>query len=289
MKTNRIYALLLTLSVLTLSGCNTRGLLVIPTESHRHTTTVVTHAPPPHAPAHGHRHRHRHGHELRFDISFGAYLLINSPGLYFHNGHYIRRHDGGWQVTDHLKGTWKPAQQHHVPRKLKNAKRHKKQRHSNQRHDNIDNGHRRESRREHRRADHEADHRRESRKEHRRADREADHRRESRREHRRADSHNAGHETPRHGHRRHHHGHELSYDSGIGVYLIAKKPGFYFYNNHYYRQHRGKWQTSNKLNGKWRAASHDEVPRKLKAGKKFRKNKDRHDTHNKLQYKKKWQ
>lgn len=153
MKTHHLYILLLAIF---LSGCYGRGMLVIPAESHRHsthTTTIVTHhndnRPPAHAPAHGHRHRH-HNHDLRFDSGFGAYVVINMPGLYFYDDHYIRFYDDRWQVTNRLNGTWRAARQNDIPRKLKKAKRHNKKHrrdhraeHRNEHHDEPRHGHRR--------------------------------------------------------------------------------------------------------------------------------------------------
>lgn len=85
-----------------------------------------------------------------------------------------------------------------------------------------------------------------------------DHRYEERHEHR-----DHRHKPPRHGHRRHHDGYNLTYDAGIGAYRISKQPGIYFYNDRYIRFYRGKWLESRKLNGKWRTAREQYVPRKL--------------------------
>jgi hypothetical protein len=88
------------------------------------------------------------------------------------------------------------------------------------------------------------------------------------------------HEAPRHGHRRHQHGHELTYDTGISAYRIRKRPGIYFYNDRYIRQHRGVWQTTKKLNGKWRRAKEHHVPAALMKSKHRKKNKkDKHERH----------
>ncbi|NOX90913.1 MAG: hypothetical protein GXP18_00245 [Gammaproteobacteria bacterium] len=83
-------------------------------------------------------------------------------------------------------------------------------------------------------------------------------------------------EAPRHGYRRHHQGHELSYDSHAGAYVIPKRPGIYFYNNRYLRHHRGRWQSTNKLHGAWRPAKKQHIPGTLMKIKHFKK-----DTHDK--------
>lgn len=232
MNSKRIFFLLTVLALIILSGCvrNTqvRGVMVVPAETHSHTTTVITHYPPPHAPAHGHRHRY-YNHDLQFDAGFGAYVVIGSPGLYFYDDHYLRYLNGSWQYSIRLDKPWRPARQQLVPRKLweRHAKKHRQER--------------REQRHEDR---HELRH-----EERRRAE-----------DHRHYDEHRA---APRHGHRRDHHGRTLTYDAGIGAYRIVKQPGIYFYNDRYLRQYRGTWQVTKKLNGKWRVAKEQYVPAKL--------------------------
>lgn len=243
MKTNRISILFpLALATLFLSGCNTRGVLVIPADTHSHTTVVTRYAPPPHAPAHGHRHRH-HDHDLRFDTDFGAYLVISMPGIYFYGDHYIRFYNNSWQITTRLKDKWRPARQNDIPRKLK-TRHAKKHQHRDER--------RNKHRNEHRRDEHRND-------------------------------------APKHGHRRHHHNHDLSFDSKIGAYIILKQPGIFFHNDRYIRHHRGAWQTTNKLNGRWRTARDEEVPRKLKSTKHAKKERKQKRENSKERYKEKWQ
>lgn len=247
MKTSRIHTLFSLLFItLLLNGCYSSGVLVIPAETHSHstthTTTVITHYAPPHAPAHGHRH-HYHNHDLRYDSGFGAYVVINMPGLYFYNDHYMRFHDGGWQITTHLNNRWRPARDNDIPRKLKKGKHHNKK-------------HRR---RDEHRDNHLSEHRSEDQSEHR--------------------------DAPRHGHRRQHHDHQLSFNSGIGAYILLKQPDIYFYNNRYMRHHRGKWQTTNKLNGRWYAAKSKEIPRKLKSSKQAKNDKHQKKEKNKGRYK----
>ncbi|MBN4079249.1 hypothetical protein JYT26_01275 [Beggiatoa alba] len=243
MNRKHVYILLIALSLASLGGCYGRGLLVIPAETHRYSsTTIITHrGPPPHAPAHGYRYRH-FDHDLRYDTGFGAYVVINSPGLYFYNDHYMRYYADSWQITNRLEGTWRPALGNDIPRKLKMAKHRDKDRYSKRhRRDNKhDNGHHREQ-----------------------------------------------HQAPQHGHRRHHNGHDLSYDSDIGAYIIDKRPGLYYYNDRYFRQYRGSWQSTHKLNGTWRAANRKEVPRKLRKNRKDKHNK--HNKHDRNQYRGKWQ
>ena len=247
MKSHHIYSLLpIVLIALLLSGCYSRGVLVIPAETHSHsthTTTVITrYVPPPHAPAHGYRHHH-HDHDLRFDTAFGAYVVINMPGLYFYDDHYLRYYDDRWQVTTRLNERWRPARENDIPRKLKMAKqRDKKNRYAEE-------------------------HRHEHREEHRR-----DH-----------------HDGPEHGHHRRHQDHDLNFDARIGAYVVLQQPGIYFHNNHYLRQHRGVWQTSKAINGRWRTAKNNEIPDRLMKAKPARKKKHSQEEKSKGRYKEKWQ
>lgn len=234
MKTNHIYVLLpLVFTSLFLGGCYNRGVLVIPAETHSHTTVITTYAPPPYAPAHGYRHHH-HNHELVFDSRFGAYVIINNPGLYFYGDHYIRFYNDSWQITTRLEDTWQPARQNDIPRKLKDTKHHNAERHEErheERHDHYD--------------------------------------------------------APEHGHRRHYQDHELSFDSNIGAYIILRQPGVFFHNDRYIRQYRGVWQTTNVLNGHWRTAKDEEIPKKLKSTNHTKE--EKRSEKSKGRYKDKWQ
>lgn len=124
MNRNSIYSLLITLS---LSGCYGGGVLVIPADTHSHTTIITHNAPPPHAPAHGYRHRY-YDHELKFDSGYGVYLVLNKPGLYFYNDHYIRFYNDSWQITNRLQDRWRPARQNDIPLKLERTRHHDKKR-----------------------------------------------------------------------------------------------------------------------------------------------------------------
>ena len=47
-------------------------------------------------------------------------------------------------------------------------------------------------------------------------------------------------------------GHDLRFDANLGVYVVVDLPNHYFFNDRYYRFHRGYWYYSRDLNGKWR-------------------------------------
>lgn len=82
------------------------------------------HGPPPHAPAHGYRHKHHHGHDLVFDAGLGAYVVVGLPDVYFSDGHFFRRHGGGWEMAPEPGGPWREARARALPPGL--AKKHGK-------------------------------------------------------------------------------------------------------------------------------------------------------------------
>ena len=72
--------------------------------------------------------------------------------------------------------------------------------------------------------------------------------------------------APAHGYRhKHEHGVVLSFDTGIGAYLVIGHPGIYFYDDHYLRRHvRGHWLSSRHYSGPWHNSTAGDVPVKLK-------------------------
>lgn len=78
---------------------------------------IVVHEPglPPHAPAHGHRRVHDRDAELRFDSRLGVYVVIGHPGLYVHDGWYLRFDGARWVVSASLDGPWETRRESWVP------------------------------------------------------------------------------------------------------------------------------------------------------------------------------
>lgn len=68
--------------------------------------------------------------------------------------------------------------------------------------------------------------------------------------------------APAHGYRHKHGNQNLVFDSGLGVYVVLDRPDHYFWDNRFYRYHRGDWQFADDLDGRW---YRDEgyAPRKL--------------------------
>ena len=120
-------ALIISICLLFLSGCNTLGVGVqgpgpAPSKKKYHKP-----GPPPHAPAHGYRHKHHRGHDLEYNSNAGAYLVLNIPETYFGNNLYIRLSTyGKWLVSSTLEGGWRVAVGNEVPYKLKEYKGKKK-------------------------------------------------------------------------------------------------------------------------------------------------------------------
>jgi predicted small secreted protein len=132
--------LLLLLSVLLLSACNTLrggGTVVVsggepaagPAKGNVPPPQAPAHGrrdgngPPPHAPAHGYRHQQPDGVELVFDSGLGVYVAVDLQDVFFLDGVYLRLRDGVWQISVRLGDDhWRPAKDSEVPVKLKNAK-----------------------------------------------------------------------------------------------------------------------------------------------------------------------
>ena len=76
--------------------------------------------------------------------------------------------------------------------------------------------------------------------------------------------------APANGYRYNYHGHNLVYDSSLGVYVVIGQSGVYYYNGLYYRHNRDRWYYSSNLNNKWRAyRGHHKLPPGL--AKKYRR------------------
>ena len=120
-------AIIISICLVFLSGCNTLGVSVQSPGPGYSKKTHHKHGPPPHAPAHGYRHKHYDGHELEYDSKTGAYIVLNVPETYFGNNLYIRLSTyGDWMVSTTLEGGWRVAVGNEVPYSLKEYKGKKK-------------------------------------------------------------------------------------------------------------------------------------------------------------------
>jgi len=70
--------------------------------------------------------------------------------------------------------------------------------------------------------------------------------------------------SPSHGYRHpYHDGIVLSFDSGLGIYLVIGHPGIYFYDGlYFYRHPTGYWQSSRHYRGPWIRAADPRAPMK---------------------------
>ena len=57
--------------------------------------------------------------------------------------------------------------------------------------------------------------------------------------------------APAHGYRRKHHGHDLVFDTDLGVYIVMGLPGLYFIDGLYYRVSSDGWHYSVRPDGDW--------------------------------------
>ena len=73
--------------------------------------------------------------------------------------------------------------------------------------------------------------------------------------------------APAHGYRHKHHrdGVNLVFDSGLGVYVVADWPGYYWHVDRYLRWAAGEWRVSSRIDGTWVVVSSNRVPVKLVA------------------------
>jgi hypothetical protein len=66
--------------------------------------------------------------------------------------------------------------------------------------------------------------------------------------------------APAHGYRQKHHGMELIYDSGLGVYVVVDFPNHYYCKGHYYRLRGIQWEVCVHLDGPWKSVSEKLLP-----------------------------
>jgi len=86
--------------------------------------------PPAHAPAHGYRakqkqkHVHASEHQIVFDSERGIRVVVGLPGVFYHEGHFYRHADGGWQVSLRADTGWGSIAVANVPRLVFSAHTH---------------------------------------------------------------------------------------------------------------------------------------------------------------------
>lgn len=76
--------------------------------------------------------------------------------------------------------------------------------------------------------------------------------------------------APAHGYRHKHHGHDLVYDSRLGVYIVVGIPEHYYFDGHYYRYNQDHWYISKDLDRGWKSYREKDLPRKFAEGHKSR-------------------
>ncbi len=73
--------------------------------------------------------------------------------------------------------------------------------------------------------------------------------------------------APAHGYRHKHYrdGVNLVFNAGLGVYVVADRPDYYWHVDRYLRWAAGEWRVSSRIDGTWVVVSNDRVPAKLVA------------------------
>lgn len=70
--------------------------------------------------------------------------------------------------------------------------------------------------------------------------------------------------APAHGYRQKHGGAVLIYQSSLGVYIVDKHEGHFYYKENFYRSHGGSWQISVAIGGPWKTIPEKKVPHGLR-------------------------
>lgn len=71
--------------------------------------------------------------------------------------------------------------------------------------------------------------------------------------------------APAHGYRhKNRDGLEMRFDTGLGVYVVLRHPLHFFWNGIYYRKRGNLWETSRKMNKKWKSIKKQKLPKGLK-------------------------
>jgi hypothetical protein len=71
--------------------------------------------------------------------------------------------------------------------------------------------------------------------------------------------------APAHGYRRNHQGHDLVFDSELGVYAVVGLSSVWFLDGSYFRIRGDRWEISAASDGPWRVAAASAVPGRLYA------------------------
>ena len=64
----------------------------------------------------------------------------------------------------------------------------------------------------------------------------------------------------RHKHATHDGGIDLVFDSGLGLYVVVGRPGYYFHRDRYYRQVESGWRVSMRIDTGWAVLTLQELP-----------------------------
>lgn len=66
--------------------------------------------------------------------------------------------------------------------------------------------------------------------------------------------------APAHGYR-HKHGHnELHFDTGLGLYIVINRPGYYYHHGYYYHRKGQTWYLSRESRGPWYQIQKADLP-----------------------------
>ncbi len=70
--------------------------------------------------------------------------------------------------------------------------------------------------------------------------------------------------TPAHGYVAVHHGAELVFDEGLGLYIVTGYPDYYYYSGYYYRVYDGRrYERCRTIDGSWKSIGYSRLPHGL--------------------------
>jgi hypothetical protein len=69
--------------------------------------------------------------------------------------------------------------------------------------------------------------------------------------------------APAHGYRQKHRGHDLRFDSDLGVYVVVDLRDVWFLDGSYFRISGDRWEVAVGVDGPWRIATRSAVPTRL--------------------------
>lgn len=101
-----------TLGIVLLASCDTVEVSRLPNPGRG---PGIGHGPPAHAKAHGYRRKQVCGYDLIYDADRGIYVVVGLADCYYHDGHFFRLCNDGWQISLRADSGWGPMSNVSLP------------------------------------------------------------------------------------------------------------------------------------------------------------------------------